>query len=113
MSTNSIEELIKRLKELEIRVAKLEGRKPEKVSKPITIESDKGYSGPTGGVRFLIDKEFFKDKQELATIKLKLSEEGYHYSRQAVHEALKTLSKQGGPLVSLKEGKRKTYVVRK
>ncbi len=71
------------------------------------------YSGPTGGVRYLISMEFFKEKRDLASVREQLSREDYHYSRQAIHEALKVLSKSTGPLVALKEGKRKSYVERK
>lgn len=113
MPTNQIEELIKRIEGLETRVGILEGGKTKKVAKVAQKESGTNYSGPTGGVRYLIDKGFFKDKQELSATRSKLSEEGYHYSRQAVHEALKTLSRQIGPLVALKEGSRKIYVIRK
>jgi hypothetical protein len=72
----------------------------------------KDYSGPTGGVRFLISKGFFKKKAALGEIRAALVEHDYHYSSQAVHEALKRLSGKGGPLVVLMEGE-KRYVNRK
>lgn len=88
-----------------------------KIKTPQTIKrqnvKNDDYSGPTGGVRYLISGGFFKEKRDLATVRGRLSQEGYHYSRQAVHEALKTLSKASRPLVALKEGRRKTYVERK
>src|SRR5713101_4799136 len=71
------------------------------------------FSGATGGVRFLISKGFFKKKQGLAEVRTALSENGYHYSRQAVHVALNNLTRKGGPLVSLQEAGRRVYVERK
>lgn len=73
----------------------------------------KEYTGPTGGVRVLLDHQFFKSKHTLADVRLELNKHGYYYSRQAIHESLKTLSKMNGPLVSLNEGKGKIYIERK
>jgi hypothetical protein len=72
-----------------------------------------GFSGATGGIRFLISKGLFKRKQGLAGVRTSLSDNGYHYSRQAVHVALNNLTAKGGPLVTLREGGRKIYVERK
>ena len=106
------EEYIKKIiKDHERRILILEGKpKTPQEIKHKDAKNEK-YSGATGGIRYLISKKFFKEKHDLSTIRGKLSQEGYHYSRQAVHEALKTLSKTSGPLVALKEGKRKTYYV--
>src|SRR2546430_948961 len=61
----------------------------------------------------LKEEGFFKRKQGLAEVRTTLSENGYHYSRQAVHVALNNLTRKGGPLVSLEESGRKVYVERK
>lgn len=103
----------KLLTTLEQRIVRLEkavfggGRKSPQ-AKPA-----KDFSGATGGIRFLISKGVFKKKHGLSAVRAALSDNGYHYSRQAVHVALNNLSTHGGPLVSLKEGGHKVYVERK
>lgn len=85
-----------------------------KVAKKLNSIVVDNYSGPTGGVKFLVkEKKFFKTQKNLAAVRMELSNNDYHYSRQAIHESLKTLSKPSGPLVSLKQGKNKVYVERK
>jgi len=100
---------------IEQRIARLEAavfvRNGNAKSATKTKPSD--FSGATGGVRFLISKGFFKKKKALAEIRTALSEHGYLYSAQAVHEALKRLTVKSGPLVSLQEGGRKVYAERK
>ncbi len=101
---------------IEQRLARLEeavfGRKGgPKDGRAETKASD--FAGATGGIRFLISKGFFKKKQGLAEVRTALSDNGYHYSRQAAHVALNNLTPKGGPLVSLQEGGRKVYVERK
>lgn len=111
-----LQKIIDKLKNHEDRIHELEksilthdsGHKSKKVS----IGENK-YTGPTGGVRMLLDNGFFKIKRSLSDVRKNLSDNGYYYSRQAVHEALKILSGKTGPLVSLKEGKGKLYVERK
>jgi hypothetical protein len=100
---------------MEQRIARLEaavfGRKGRAKSAAEKKPSD--FSGATGGVRFLMSKGLFKKKNHLADIRTALTDHGYHYSAQAVHEALKRLTAKSGPLVSLKEGGKKVYVERK
>lgn len=71
------------------------------------------YSGATGGVRLLISQGYFDSKKDLTTVRKGLGEQGYHYSSQAIHEALKTVSKTGGPLVMIKETNTRLYANRK
>ncbi len=78
---------------------------------PIAKKSN--YSGPLGGTRLLIVQDFFKAKRSLGEIRKELEKNGYHYSRQAVHNALSTLSKSGGSLVTLKNNSKNVYVERK
>jgi len=113
---NDLKEISKILQNHEKRIFTLEGSSAMKASGKVTKISNTervDYSGPTGGTKYLISKGFFKEKRDLASVREQLSQDGYHYSRQAAHEALKILSKSAGPLVALKEGKRKTYVERK
>jgi hypothetical protein len=112
MIEKQITDILSRLADHERRISLLEGRATSVPSKkPAETKTD--YSGPTGGVKYLISQGFMREKRDLAAVRGQLSQEGYHYSRQAVHEALKALSKPSCPLVGLKDGKRKTYVERK
>lgn len=112
---DEIKSILEQIANHERRISSLEGdsiAKTIQTRRRLGVKED-NYSGPTGGVRYLISKRFFKEKRDLASVREQLSQEGYHYSRQAVHEALKTLSRPAGPLVTLKEGRNKTYVERK
>lgn len=100
---------------IEQRIVRLEnavfGQKGKTKASTETKSSD--FSGATGGIRFLISKGFLKKKQGLAEVRTALSDNGYHYSRQAVHVALNNLARKGGALVFLQESGRKVYVERK
>lgn len=70
-------------------------------------------TGPSAGIRILVAQRFFESKRSLGDVRSALVERGYHYSAQAIDMALKRLSRRDGLLVSLREGRRKTYVERK
>jgi hypothetical protein len=103
----------KTIRKMEERFARLEkavfGSGAQRGEKSATSK----FSGPTGGVRFLISKNFFTAKKELGEVRKALADNGYHYSRQAVHVALKGLATRRGPLAVLKEGGMNVYVNRK
>ena len=103
----------KAIKGLEVRVARLEEAVFVKKAKPDPDKKSEKFSGATGGVRFLISKEFFKEKRKLGEVWDALTKNGYHWSRQAVDMALKGLSSRRGPLVLLKESGRNVFVRRK
>ncbi|MFA6136309.1 MAG: hypothetical protein WC705_03065 [Candidatus Paceibacterota bacterium] len=71
------------------------------------------FSGPTGGLRFLVLRNFFKTKRKFSDIRAELEKNSYHYSPQAVDMGLKRLSKLKGPLVALKQKGKKFYGERK
>ena len=103
------------LKSLRDRVSKLEKAvfaagelKPRKQE-----QAGKGFKGATGGVRLLLSKGFFRSKKRLSDVTASLKQEGYLYSQQAFHDALRRLSKAGGPLVTIREGGNKVYAERK
>lgn len=100
-------------KALEKRLDRLEkavfGTKP----KPAPKTSTEKFSGASGGVRFLISKNFFSTKKTLGETRSALAENGYHYSVQAVEVALKRRTSRKGPLIVLKEGGKNVYVIRK
>lgn len=101
---HEIQEILQRLEALETEVFR------NRAPLPKTKAGD--YAGPRGGILLLLQEGVFKSGKELKAVRQALAERGYHYSRQAVHNALDALSKAGGPLVVLKEKKRK-YVERK
>jgi len=102
-----------RIAALEDRVSRLESLLQPKTRVSIVHDSSEAYEGPRGGIRLLMDKGFFNEKRPLGAVRAAFAENGYHYSRQSVHEALAFLSKPTGPLVALKEGGVKIYVNRK
>ena len=113
MKKNILTKIDKRLRRLEDAVFGREGKiKTGSDAKPGQAK-ETAFSGATGGVRFLMSKGFFKKKQGLSKVRATLSENDYHYSRQAVHGALNSLARKGGPLVSLEVGGSKVYVERK
>ncbi|SRR6266498_3771459 len=111
MSESEIKKIEERLKRLEAAV--FGSRKVVAERAKTRGSSTQDFSGATGGIRFLLSKGFFKQKRGLAEIRSALSKNGYHYSRQAAHQALGNLTQKGGPLVSLTERGRKLYADRK
>ena len=71
------------------------------------------YSGPAGGVRLLIEESFFSRKQGLAEVRSALATKEYVYRDSAIQTALNRMTGKEGPLVSMKEGGRKVYALRK
>jgi hypothetical protein len=103
----------KAIREILARLARLEAAVFGKKERKASSEQKENFSGPTGGVRLLISKNFFRSKRNLGEVRTELTKHEYHYSAQAVHEALKRLSGKDGSLVALMEGKTKLYVKRK
>jgi hypothetical protein len=112
MSKDIFREINRRLARLEKTVFGQEGDTATNPKSKNSIKSA-GFSGPKGGVLFLISKGLFKGKPGLADVRAALTEHGYHYSRQAVHGALTSLSSIGGPLVCLQVKGRNVYAERK
>lgn len=110
---SNLEEIIKKLKDHENRIRALEGGSSRSEERSDRDKKDINYSGATGGIRFLIKSGFLDTKRNQKDIRKKLTDENYHYSSQAVYEALQILSKSNGPLVVLKEKGKKVYVKRK
>ncbi len=113
MTRNDIQQILGKLDDHEKRIRALElgpGTKLKKVDQTVKQEN---YSGATGGVRFLVKNGFFKTKVNQVSVRKELAEKGYHYSSQAIYEAMKVLARPGGPLVTLNEKGSKVYVERK
>ena len=80
---------------------------------PLSSQNKKNFSGPSGGVRFLISRGFFKSKKLVKDVRNALRDNGYHYGGAQIQTAMNRFSKRNGPLVASKEGGNKTYVDRK
>lgn len=102
--------IIKRLDRLERQVF---GGKGKQVLREDKRGRKLDFSGPTGGLRFLVSRDFFKTKKNFSDVRVELEKHGYHYSPQAVDVGLRRLSKLKGPLVALKQGGKKFYGERK
>jgi hypothetical protein len=74
---------------------------------------EQGFTGPSGGVRLLISKNFFKTKRNLGDVRKALGENDYHYGSAQVQTSLNRLSTRAGPLAASTEGGKKFYVRRK
>ena len=100
--------LIKRIERLEKAVF----GELKKSSEEGQLKNDQ-FSGPTGGVRLLISKNYFSEKRSLADTRSELAGLEYHYSSQAINKGLNSLSSNKGPLVKLKEKGNNVYVNRR
>jgi hypothetical protein len=72
-----------------------------------------GFSGATGGLRFLVERGFFAQRRLFGDIEEEMKKHGYYYSKQAIQTPLNRLAVSSGPLVALKQGGKKVYVKRK
>lgn len=52
------------------------------------------YSGPTGGIKMLLDQAFFKTPQSLGAVLAELRKEGYNYRKEVISTALIRLVRQ-------------------
>ena len=101
------------VEKMEERVARLETAVFGSKSGHHQQTSSSGFNGATGGVRFLVSKNFFNAKRAFGDVRNALTKNDYHYSRQAVQTALKGLCARKGPLNMLKERGSNFYVNRK
>jgi hypothetical protein len=73
----------------------------------------RSFSGPSGGVRLLLEQGFFVTKRSLADVRAALDKAGYQYGAAQVQTALNRMAVRNGPLVTHVEGGRKHYARRK
>lgn len=100
-------EIIRRLEKLEKAVF------GDGAKKKVTDKRSRSNSGPSGGIRLLIDEGFFSSARSLMETCAALKQKKYHYSNIVVSNALRRLAKIRGPLVVIKSVKPHTYVERK
>jgi hypothetical protein len=106
MDQGTLRKTIKRLERLENAVFG-----PRK--KQIEDAKERRFTGPSGGVRLLISKNFFNTKRILGDVKKALAKVDYHYGSAQIQTAPNRLSTRKGPLASSTEGGKKSYVKRK
>lgn len=101
--------IIKRLERLEKEILP----KGKSLVAPIkSKESD--FTGPKGGILFLISKNFFSKKRGARQVLDELEKNDYiGYRIQVVQTALNRLSKPKGPLTALTDNGVKVYAKRK
>ena len=103
----------KTIREIIARLTRLEKAVFGKKEKQAMVPRNQNLSGPSGGVRLLISKFFFKTKRNLGDVRKELAKNDYHYGAAQVQTALNRLSTRKGPLASSTDGGKKSYVKRK
>ncbi len=102
------------LKNHDERIAALE--KKLKIDKVIPEPKDQtsDYTGLVGGVRYLIDENFFNTPRKLREIFDKLKANGYHYDKSAVQKTISSyFMKRDKILTRFKEENVWKYVIKK
>lgn len=84
-----------------------------KSGKSVETSKVKEFSGPKGGILFLISKNFFSQKRTAQEVKGEMNKFKYFYIIQVIQTTLNRLSDKTGPLVSVEENGKKVYVKRK
>ncbi len=102
---NKKDDIITRLEKLEKAVFG-NGKQKETIK-------EKNFIGISGGLRFLVSKNFFNSKKSLTETKAELIKNNYFSSLQAVQTALNRLSGSGKMLITFREGGKKFYAKRK
>ena len=77
-----------------------------------TVKQDE-FSGPKGGILFLVSKGFLNKRKTAPEVKSELEKNDYDYRIQVVQTALNRLTKNKGPLTTLSINGKKVYVKRK
>jgi hypothetical protein len=107
MTKDPIKDILRRLERLEKALSG--SASPNRVKNA----SNKDFVGPSGGIRLLHSKGFFKSKKNVGSVKEALEKEGYHYEAAVIQTALNRLSGRDKLLTSSKVSGKKTYVERK
>src|SRR5712692_8523069 len=103
----------KPIQEINARLVRLENAVFGKIGRHLQRLRKEEFSGPSGGVRLLIARRFFKSKRNLGEVRKALAESDYHYGAAQIQTALNRLSTRMGPLAASKEAGKKLYVKRK
>ena len=104
----------KRLDELEKVMITIQSEKVTTSGNKQSVKKKNRYDGLTGGIRFLIDNDFFKKPKEMREINNELKREGYHYPDPSTFKIISVdFIKKQKILTRLKEGRNYKYVIRK
>ena len=110
-------ETSERIEEFENRLARLEeavfSRRRRTESGSNESSSGTRRTGPSAGVRILIEHRFFESKRSLGDVRRALSGLGYYFSPQSIEIALKRMSLRDCALVLVRERGRNFYADRK
>jgi len=106
MDEKTIKNILTRLDRLEKAVF-ISDKKKTAAKKP------NDFTGPKGGVLFLISKGFLNKRKTALEVRDELENNDYNYRREVVQTALNRLAKNKGPLTTLVVGGKKVYVKRK
>jgi len=106
-----IKALKKKLQEHERRISELEKAIFVKKIKP---KEKQEYKGLSGGIEYLISKEFLNTPKSVKEIYEELRKEGYHYPEKSVHKLLSVdFMTKRKILTRIKENNVWKYVTRK
>lgn len=106
MDKTVISKILARLERIEKALFKEKPNQVRDKSKP-------DFTGPKGGILYLLSKGLLKKKRTAADVKSEMEKNDYHYNIQVIQTALNRLSKKDGPLVSFRDNGKKVYVQRK
>ena len=106
-------ELNKKFDAIEKRLEKLEQSLFESTSLQ-TKSKTSTYEGLTGGIRFLLNNNFFDKPKNLSEVVDELKRKGYHYPKESISTSLiRQFVKSKRALTRIKENAKWNYVKRK
>jgi hypothetical protein len=108
-----IQKIKEKLDDFERRLKILEEKEPA-VEPKKRVEESKKYKGLVGGLRYLIDHDFFKEPKTVKETMEELSKEGYHYPHASISKMLSVdFTKNSKILTRIIEKDVYKYVIRK
>lgn len=104
----------KTIKSVLARLDKLEKAVFGSGKKKVVVKKQEDFSGPKGGVLFLLTKGFLNKRKTASEVHAELQKNDYHYQLKVVRTALDRMSKgRNGLLTSLLHSGKKVYAKRK
>lgn len=102
------------IKDIISRIEKLESAVFQRKSKEVLINTKvQNFVGTKGGILLLLSKGYINQLRSALDVKNELAKDKYFYSIQVIQTALNRLSKEKGPIVSMRDSGKKFYVKRK
>lgn len=94
MKNRPISSILADLKGLVEELEALSATRPHPATPATAVPDSQSYSGPTGGIKMLLDQDFFKQPKTLGTVLAELRKEGYNYRKEVVSTSLIRLVRQ-------------------